>query len=164
MNTVPNTADVVDDHRDSLHSVDIQLRNYGGRRAFAGIVETLQCLEDNALLKATVSTPGDGRVLVVDGGGSLRSALVGDVIAGLARDNGWGGLIVHGAVRDVDALAGLDIGIKALGSNPFTSAKTGAGVAGVPVRIGLAVFAPGAWVCSDADGIVVRAAGAPGAN
>ena len=96
-------------------------------------------------------------MLVVDGGGSLHRALMGDVIAGLAVDNGWAGVIINGAVRDVAMLATLDLGIKALGSNPRKSAKTGAGARDIPVSFGSATFVPGAEVYSDEDGIVILA-------
>jgi len=149
------TADLVDEHGDALRCCDLQLRQFGGRRRFHGPIRTVACLQDNALVKAALSEPGNGAVLVVDGQGSLHTALVGDLIAGLARDNGWAGLVVNGAVRDVEALAGLDIGIKALGSNPRKSAKLAAGQVDVPVRFGGVTFRPGAHLYSDEDGVVV---------
>ena len=124
---------------------------------FAGPIATVRCFEDNALLKAVLSGPGHGRVLVVDGGGSLHTALVGDVIAELARSNGWSGLILHGAVRDAATLRTLDIGIKALGTNPRKSSKTGAGERDVTVSFGGVNFAPGDTAVRDDDGIVVVA-------
>jgi regulator of ribonuclease activity A len=152
------TADLVDDIGAGVRSCDLQFGQYGGRRQFAGPVSTVRCLQDNALLKSVLSEPGDGRVLVVDGAGSLHSALVGDVIAELARANGWSGLILHGAVRDAATLRTLDIGIKALGTNPRKSSKTGAGERDVVVSFGGVNFAPGEIVFSDEDGIVVVAA------
>jgi regulator of ribonuclease activity A len=149
------TADVVDDLGDDARSCDVQFRSYGGRSRFAGPVRTLRVHEDNALVKQVLSTPGDGAVLVVDGGGSLRTALVGDVIAGLAVSNGWSGLVLHGAVRDVVALGGLDVGIKALGSNPRKSGKTGAGEVDVPVTFGGVTFRTGDHLLSDEDGVLV---------
>ena len=151
------TADLVDAHGDALDSCDTQFRQFGGRRSFHGPVVTVRCREDNALLKSVLSEPGQGRVLVVDGGGSLHRALMGDLIAGLAVDNGWAGVIINGAVRDVAVLATLDLGIKALGSNPRKSAKTGAGARDIPVSFGSATFTPGAEVYSDEDGIVILA-------
>jgi regulator of ribonuclease activity A len=109
-----------------------------------------------------LSEPGEGRVLVVDGGGSLHTALMGELIAGLAVENGWSGAIINGAVRDVATLRTLDLGIKALGSNPRKSTKTGAGERDVPVEFGGVTFTPGDEVFSDDDGIVVLAAGTPG--
>ena len=107
------------------------------------------------MLKARVAEPGEGRVLVVDGGGSLRVALLGDMVAGLAAANGWAGLVIHGCVRDVAVLRHLPIGIKALGSNPRPSGKAGAGEIDVPVEFGGITFRPGAMLTSDDDGIVV---------
>lgn len=149
------TADLVDAHADALQSCPIPFRQFGGRPRFHGPVRTLRTFEDNARLKAIVATPGAGAVLVVDGGGSLRAALVGDVIATIARDNGWAGLVLWGAVRDSVALAGLDLGIKALGTNPWKSGKLGTGIADEPVRFGDTTFRPGDWLYSDEDGIVV---------
>ncbi|WP_406070673.1 ribonuclease E activity regulator RraA [Micromonospora sp. NBC_01638] len=155
MQTPTPTADLYDRHMDELGSCDTQLRQFGGVHAFSGPAVTVRCFEDNALLKSVVSAPGAGRVLVVDGGGSLHTALMGDVIAGMAADNGWVGVVINGAVRDVAALRALPIGIKALGTNPRKSAKTGAGERDVPVEFGNCTFNPGAEVHSDDDGIVV---------
>jgi regulator of ribonuclease activity A len=149
------TADLIDRHGDALESCDLQLRQFGGRSRFSGRIRTVRCHQDNVLIRQVLSEPGDGQVLVVDGGGSLHTSLVGDVVAGLAQGNGWTGLVVNGAVRDVVALAGLDIGIKALGSNPRKSAKEGVGEIDVPVAFGGARFEPGAHLYSDEDGIVV---------
>jgi regulator of ribonuclease activity A len=150
-----NTADLYDERGDELDSCDLQLRQYGGRSSFDGTISTVRCHQDNVLLKAALSEPGAGRVLVVDGGGSLHSALMGDVIAGLAVANGWAGVLIHGAVRDVAALRELDLGVKALGSNPRKSAKEGAGERDVPVTFGGVTFVPGAQLFSDDDGILV---------
>ena len=95
------TADLVDEIGPDVRSCDLQLKQYGGRTDFAGPITTVKCFEDNALLKSVLSEPGDGGVLVIDGDGSLHTALVGDIIAGLGVENGWSGLVVHGAVRDV---------------------------------------------------------------
>ncbi|WNM42466.1 ribonuclease E activity regulator RraA [Micromonospora halotolerans] len=151
----PSTADLYDRYGEALSSCDTQLRQFGAVRAFGGPAVTVRCFEDNALLKSIVSEPGEGRVLVVDGGGSLHTALMGDLIAGTAAENGWAGVVINGAVRDVVALAALPIGIKALGTNPRKSAKTGAGERDVPVSFGDCVFPPGAEVHSDDDGVVV---------
>jgi regulator of ribonuclease activity A len=156
------TADLVDDIGPDVRSCDVQFRQYGGRTQFAGPISTVRCLQDNALLKSVLSTPGEGGVLVVDGEGSLHTALVGDVIAELARSNGWAGLVVHGAVRDAAALRDLDLGIKALGTNPRKSSKTGAGERDVTLSFGGVTFVPGDIAYSDDDGIVVVAAAATG--
>jgi regulator of ribonuclease activity A len=149
------TADLVDEHGEALESCDLQLRQFGGRTRFHGPIRTVECFQDNVLVKQVLSEPGGGAVLVVDGDGSLHTALVGDLIAGLAQDNGWAGLVVNGAVRDVAALRTLDIGIKALGSNPRKSAKEGVGKVDVPVTFGGATFRPGEHLYSDEDGVVV---------
>ena len=149
------TADLVDEHGSELIGCTTQFRSYGAVSRFAGQVETVRCWEDNALLKGVLATPGEGRVLVVDGGASLRTALMGDMIAASAVAHGWAGVVINGAVRDVVALRGLALGIKALGSNPRKSAKEGTGEAGIPVTFGEAEFRPGMWLYSDEDGIVL---------
>ncbi|QZY51268.1 ribonuclease E activity regulator RraA [Leucobacter tenebrionis] len=150
-----STADLYDERGDELQSVSLQFLNLGGVTGFTGPVRTVRCFQDNARLKELLSSPGDGAVLVIDGGGSLETALVGDVIAALAVDNGWAGIIVNGAVRDRVALGTLPFGVKALGSNPAKSTKTGAGETDVPVEIGGVVFEPGMTVWCDEDGILV---------
>ncbi|OBB81542.1 ribonuclease E activity regulator RraA [Mycobacterium sp. 852002-30065_SCH5024008] len=149
------TADLVDDIGPDVRSCDVQFRQFGGRPQFAGPISTVRCFEDNALLKSVLSQPSAGGILVIDGGGSLHAALVGDVIAELARSNGWAGLVVNGAVRDAAALRGLDIGIKALGTNPRKSTKTGAGERDVELTLGGVTFVPGEIAYCDDDGIVV---------
>lgn len=152
------TADLVDQYGAEVFSVPLQLRSFGRHRSFTGPVVTVRCLEDNALLKRVLAETRDarGRILVVDGGGSLRSALVGDVIAGIAVERGWSGLVLHGMVRDSVALDQLPLGIKALGTNPAKSAKTGAGEVDVPVEIAGVLITPGCTLWSDPDGILVR--------
>jgi regulator of ribonuclease activity A len=151
------TADLVDAYRNSgrIATCETQFRPYGGRIRFAGAIRTVRCYEDNALVKQALSEPGRGAVLVVDGGGSLRTALMGDVVAGLGVTNGWSGVVIHGAVRDVVALRELDLGIMALGSNPWPPGKQGLGHLEIPVRFGNATFAPGGWVYCDDDGVLV---------
>ncbi|WP_042284456.1 ribonuclease E activity regulator RraA [Nocardiopsis alba] len=151
------TADLIDDHGDTLRSCSTQFRRYGGHDVFSGPIRTVRCHEDNGLVKRILATPGDGAVLVVDGNGSLRTALMGDMIAASAVENGWAGVVVNGAVRDTVALAGLELGVKALGSNPRKSLKDAAGRADVPVTFGDVTFVPGKWLYSDHDGIVVNA-------
>lgn len=151
------TADLIDDHGDTLRSCSTQFRRYGGHDVFSGPIRTVRCHEDNGLVKRILATPGDGAVLVVDGNGSLRTALMGDMIAASAVENGWAGVVVNGAVRDTAALAGLELGVKALGSNPRKSLKDAAGRADVPVTFGDVTFVPGEWLYSDHDGIVVNA-------
>jgi len=149
------TADLVDEIGPAVRSCDLQLRQFGGRSLFAGRITTVKCFEDNALLKSILSEPGNGGVLVIDGDGSLHAALVGDIIAGLGVDNGWTGIIINGAVRDAATLRTLDIGVKALGTNPRKSSKSGEGQRDVPVAFGGVEFTPGDIAHSDDDGIVV---------
>ena len=150
------TADLFDERGDELDSLGIQLQDIGGRTAFDGPIRTVRCHRDNALVKATLATPGEGAVLVVDGGGALGAALVGDLIAASAVAAGWSGVIVYGAIRDREAIGGLDLGVKALGSNPRKSAKDGVGEVDVAVEIGGVAFAPGKHVWADADGVLVE--------
>ncbi|MFA5607630.1 MAG: ribonuclease E activity regulator RraA [Leucobacter sp.] len=151
-----STADLYDERGHELQSLSLQFLNLGGLSGFTGPIRTIRCFQDNALVRETLSGPGEGAVLVIDGGGSLETALVGDIIAALAVDNGWSGLIVNGAVRDRVALGTLPLGVKALGSNPAKSAKTGAGELDVPVEVGGVTFRPGATVWCDDDGILVE--------
>jgi regulator of ribonuclease activity A len=149
------TADILDEHGDAAQTGDLQLRQFGGVTSFGGRIATVRCFEDNALVKQRANEPGEGRVLVVDAGGSLRCALVGDRVAGAALENGWAGIVLWGCVRDVAALRELKLGIKALGTNPRPSAKTGAGEVDVPVTFGAVTFRPGAMLYGDDDGIAV---------
>ena len=149
------TADLMDAFQEELQSCTLQFRNYGGVTAFYGPCRTVNCRNDNVLVKQTLRTPGNGSVLVVDGGGSLETALLGDLLAELGRANGWSGVVVNGAVRDRVALGNMAFGVKALGSNPCKSRKQGAGQVDVSVGFGTVVFHPGQWVYCDEDGVVV---------
>ena len=149
------TVDLVDAYQDEIDTCDVQFRQFGARRRFSGQIRTIRTFEDNKVIREILSAAGGGAVLVVDGAGSLRTALVGDVIAGLAATNGWSGLVLYGAVRDVGPLATLDVGIKALGSNPMRPSKRGTGDVDVPVMFGGVRFCPGRFLYSDDDGIVV---------
>ncbi|MFC4630765.1 ribonuclease E activity regulator RraA [Promicromonospora alba] len=151
-----STADLYDEHGDTLQSVTTQFISFGGRTSFHGPARTLRSYEDNLLLKELVASDGAGGVLVVDGGGSLRCALLGDNMARRALDNGWSGLVILGAVRDRDQLARLDIGVKALGTNPRRSRKKGEGTVDDVVTIGEAEIRPGAHLYCDTDGILVE--------
>ncbi|GAA1094722.1 ribonuclease E activity regulator RraA [Tsukamurella strandjordii] len=155
------TADLVDEIGEDVRSCDTQFRQFGARRAFAGEVVTVKCFQDNALLKSILGEPGEGRVLVIDGSDengvpSLHTALVGDIIAELGRGNGWAGMVAYGAIRDAAVIGTLDIGVKALGTNPRKSTKTGAGERDVPLTFGGVTFHPGDVLFSDDDGIVLR--------
>lgn len=148
------TADLIDHFSTRLQSCEIQFRSFGRRTNFSGTISTLQVHHDNQLVRDAVHAQGDGRVLVIDGDASLRTALVGDLLASAARDNGWAGIVVYGAIRDAAVIDELDFAVKALGTNPRKSSKTGAGEVDVPVTFGGVTFVPGHFLWSDADGIV----------
>lgn len=150
------TAGLYDTRGEELASLSLQMRSFGGWEQFSGPIRTVQCFEDNALLKDVLSQKGAGSVLVIDGGGSLRSALVGDMIAAMAAENGWAGLVIHGAVRDSTVLSRLPLGVKAMGTNPRKSAKTGNGRQDCILRFADVTFLPGAILYADADGILVE--------
>jgi len=152
---IPATADLCDAHGDAVRVVAPLFRSFGGRRRFAGVISTVKVHEDNALVRAALEQAGGGRVLVIDGGGSLRTALLGDQLAKLAHDSGWAGVIVNGCVRDAEALAAIDVGVEALAGHPRRSGKKGWGERDVPVTFGGVTFAPGEWLAADPDGIVV---------
>jgi regulator of ribonuclease activity A len=154
--TTVYTADVYDEHGEAFQSVATQFQSFGGAIHFHGPVRTLKCYEDNSLLKEMIATPGQGAVLVVDGAGSLACELMGGNMAQTALDNGWAGVIIHGAVRDRGELAALPIGVKALGSNPRKSSKNGSGQPDIEITFGGATFRPGATVYCDDDGILVE--------
>lgn len=151
------TADLTDEHPD-LQVLELPLRDFGGHVSFHGPVSTLKVFEDNTLVRTAFETPGAGRVLVVDGGGSLRCALVGDLLAELAQRNGWAGAIVYGAIRDCTPIAGIGIGLKALGTHPRKSVKRGEGQRDIPVHFGGLTIRPGDYLYADADGVVLGAA------
>ena len=150
-----STADLSDRFGDALEYCDLPLQQYGGVRSFSGPITTVQCFQDIGLLRTLVQTPGAGGVLVVDGGGSRHVALLGDSMAQFAIDAGWAGVVINGVVRDVAALAGMPLGIKALGVSPRRGSRTGEGARDVPVTFGGAVFRPGRLLTSDDDGVVV---------
>ncbi len=149
------TADLCDEFGAEVRVAEPLLRDWGGVPGFAGLIETLRVLEDNALVRQTLEAPGGGRVLVVDGGGSRRTALVGGNLAALAHRNGWAGLVIHGCIRDSAEVGATPVGVKALDVIPRKSAKSGAGERGVPVTFAGITFVPGAHLYADADGIVV---------
>ena len=150
-----STPDLADEHPDTVRVVKAGFTSFRGREAFAGRAQTVKCFEDNSKVKELASTPGEGQVLVVDGGGSLRRALLGDMIAAAAAQNGWAGFVIDGAVRDIEVLRTLDLGVKALGSIPLKTDKRGLGDVGVPVEVGGITVKPGDQVYADATGIVV---------
>ena len=154
------TADLVDDFQEIVRSCNTQFRDFGGRIRFSGPVTTVRCRNDNALLKSILQEKSDGGVLVVDGGANMDTALMGDLIAAMGRDHGWSGAIILGPIRDSRAIGKMDFGVKALGTNPMKSGKTGAGERDQPVTFGGVTFATGGWVYADEDGVLFHAEGA----
>lgn len=134
---------------------ELPLRSFGQRSSFTGTIRTVQCFEDVDLIRQRVNSPGHDQVLVIDGGGSLRRALFGDVMATLAIQHGWRGLVIHGAIRDTVEINGMDIGVKALGTAPRRGERNGTGQTDIPVTFGGITFTPGCRVVVDADGVVV---------
>ncbi|MDX1458576.1 MAG: ribonuclease E activity regulator RraA [Marinobacter sp.] len=148
------TPDLCDDYPE-VQVVEPGFRNFGGVDAFGGEVVTVKCFEDNSVVKEQVGLPGNGRVMVVDGGGSKRNALLGDMLAEKAASNGWAGLIIYGCIRDVDVIGQTKLGVQALGTHPRKTDKRGIGDLNVPVTFGGVTFKPGQYVYADNNGIVV---------
>jgi regulator of ribonuclease activity A len=142
-NTKRHTTDLCDAHEDKVRVVEPMFSSFGGRDAFHGRIATLKLFEDNTLVRKTLATPGNGRVLVIDGGGSLRRALVGDQLADLAVKNGWAGILVYGCIRDSRAIGEMDIGVFAIDTHPMKTVKRNVGEAGIPVSFGGVSFVPG---------------------
>ena len=151
------TTDLCDEHPDAVRVVEPLFTNYGGKVCFGGEIVTVKCHEDNSVVKETAGTPGHGKVMVVDGGASMRRALLGDMVAENAVTNGWAGFIIYGCIRDVDAIGSLDIGVQALGTIPLKTDKRGIGDRNVVVTFGGVTFHPGEFVYADNNGIIVSA-------
>jgi regulator of ribonuclease activity A len=149
------TADIYDEFADKVQVVLPMFNDYGKKRKFSGPVSTVKVLEDNSLVREALEEPGNGRVLVVDGGGSLRCALVGDMLAKIGLDNDWEGLIVYGCIRDSAIIASMDIGVKALNTNPQKSVKKNVGERDILVEFADTRIVPGAYVYADEDGILL---------
>lgn len=156
-----NTCDLCDVFKDTITPLPFGLRHYGGAGAFHGPIETVKCFEDNSRIKELSATPGAGRVLVVDASGSLRRAVLGDMIAGALADSGWAGIVIWGAVRDVDEMAHLPLGIMALGHIPMPGTRRGEGQVGLDLQIGPARVQSGGYIVADADGAVIFAKDGP---
>jgi len=152
------TADLCDDYPDGLQICEPGFSSFGGRARFRGRISTIKCFEDNSLVREAVAEPGEGRVLVVDAGGSRRCAMLGDLLAAKAVENGWSGVLMYGLIRDSADIAGMDLGVMALGTIPLKSVKKGVGERDVPVRFAGVVFRPGEYLYADEDGIVCSAA------
>ena len=151
------TTDLYDEYEGSVLTCATQFRDYGGKKQFSGPIRTVRCFRDNQLFRALLDEPGDGAVVVVDGGGSTESALMGDIIAAKGAKNGWSGVVILGAIRDSIEVGKIEFGAKALGVNPAKSSKDGIGVVDEPVEFGGVTFTPGEWIYCDEDGILVSA-------
>lgn len=143
------------DEAPEVQALQLQFANYGRHKQFSGQAVTIKCHEDNSLVKACVGEPGQGRVIVVDGGGSLRRALLGDMLAEAAANNGWSGLVINGAIRDVDEIGATELGVQALGTCPFKTEKLGVGQRDVDLEIGGAAISPGDYIYADNNGVIV---------
>ena len=148
------TTDLCDQYSDVMQIAEPLFGDFGGLMAFAGPIVTLKVFEDNSLVRVALGEPGEGRVLVVDGGGSLRCALLGDQLAELAEANAWAGVIVYGCIRDSAAIAEINIGVKALAVHPLKSVKRGVGERNIPVRFAGINFIPGHHLYADEDGLL----------
>lgn len=151
------TADLCDAHEGKVHVAAPIFRSYGGKASFHGRIATLKLFEDNGLVRQTLDTPGDGRVLVIDGGGSLRCALLGDQLAALAVKNDWAGTVIWGCIRDSAAIGTMALGVLALATHPQKTVKKSLGSPGVTVSFAGIDFIPGEWLYADADGLIVSA-------
>jgi regulator of ribonuclease activity A len=151
------TTDLCDANEDKVRVVEPMFSSFGQRNAFHGQIATLKLFEDNTLVRKTLESPGNGRVLIIDGGGSLRRALVGDQLAALAVTNSWAGIVVYGCIRDSRAISEMDIGLFALDTHPMKTRKLNTGEAEIPVTFGGVTFTPGEWVYADEDGVIASA-------
>ncbi len=147
--------DMCDDYPDRVRVAAPVFRNYGGKPAFGGEIFTVKCHEDNSLVAKYAEQAGDGRVMIVDGGGSRRCALLGDNLAMKAADNGWSGVVVYGCIRDVDIIATIDLGVQALAAHPLKSIRRNTGVEGERVEFAGVAFIPGEYVYADNNGLLV---------
>lgn len=149
------TADICDEHPQEVEVAEPILRHFGGRRRFHGKTFTVKVYEDNVLVRKAVESPGEGRVLVVDGGGSLRRALLGDRLAAMAAENGWSGIIINGCIRDSAEIATIELGVAALATNPRKSNKNGDGATTISVSFAGVTIRPGQYIYADEDGWLV---------
>ena len=152
------TTDLCDAHEDKVRVVEPMFNSFGGRAAFFGRIATLKLFEDNSLVRKALESPGEGRVLVIDGGGSLRRALVGDQLAALGVKNRWAGVVVYGCIRDSRAIGEMDIGVFAIDTHPMKTVKMNVGETDIPVTFGGVTFIPGEWLYADEDGVIVSSA------
>ncbi|MEH6551322.1 MAG: ribonuclease E activity regulator RraA [Pseudomonadales bacterium] len=150
-----STPDLCDTNEGDVACAEINFFGYGQKAAFRGQIVTIKAFEDNSLVREAVAEPGAGKVLVVDGGGSRRRAMLGDLLAEKAANNHWEGIIINGVIRDVDEIDALNIGVRALGSHPMKTDKRGEGRRNIPVQFANITFTPGHFVYADNNGIVV---------
>ncbi len=155
MNMIIKTADLYDRYEEKLQVCAPLFHHFGGHRSFHGRIATLKCFEDNSLVSKFLGRPGEGRVLVVDAGGSLRCAMLGDQLAQKAVENGWAGVLMFGCIRDREDIGRMPLGVLALASNPRKSIKKGAGDADIMVEFADVSFRPDEWLYADQDGVVV---------
>lgn len=153
--TMTPTPDLCDDNEGKVDAFEMQFQHYGLHKCFSGQVLTVKCFEDNSIVKELVNTQGHGRVLIVDGGGSMRRALLGDMLAEAAVKNNWSGLVINGCIRDVQVINTLEIGVKALGTHPMKTDKRGEGQQGIDIAFGGVRVATGDHVYADENGVVV---------
>ena len=151
------TAELCDAHEDKVRIVEPLFSSFGGRAVFHGRIATLKLFEDNSLVRKALESPGENRVLVIDGGGSLRRALVGDQLAAIAVTNSWAGIVVYGCIRDSRAIGEMDIGVFAIDTHPMKTVKKNLGETDIPVCFGGVTFNPGEWLYADEDGLIVSA-------
>lgn len=149
------TTDLCDAYEDQVSVVEPMFQSFGGKPLFSGEISTIKCHEDNTPVRAAVQEEGRGRVLVVDGGGSRRCALLGDLLAAHAVKNGWAGVVVYGSIRDAAEMATMDLGVLALGTHPRRSVKREEGQRDIPVSFGGVTFVPGHFLYADEDGVIV---------
>jgi len=149
------TADLCDNFSDGLQIAEPGLKSYGARKRFFGQIVTLKLFEDNSLVREAVATDGRGKVLVVDGGASLRCALLGDLLAAKAVDNQWSGIIINGCIRDSADINEMEIGVRAIATHPLKSIKKGIGESDVPLIFSGVKFQPGEYVYVDEDGMIL---------
>ena len=150
-----SVPDICDDFPEDINVLEPLFSNYGKKLRFSGEIVTIKCFEDNSLVRDLVSAEGNGRVIVVDGGASLRHALLGDLLAAKAAENNWSGLVINGCVRDVEILETIDLGIRALNCHPLKTEKKGEGQLNVAVSFAGVRFNPGSFLYADANGMVL---------
>ncbi|MCH2191245.1 MAG: ribonuclease E activity regulator RraA [Gammaproteobacteria bacterium] len=152
-----STPDLCDAYEEKVRVLEPIFNNYGGVKSFFGPAVTIKCYEDNSVVKKLVSTPGDGQIIVMDGGGSLRRAILGDMLAEKAAQNGWSGLVINGCIRDVDEIGQTNLGVKAINVHPMKTDKRGIGDLNVAVQMAGQTIKPGEWIYADNNGVIVSA-------